>query len=106
VLDAAETGSEVLQVFEAYRCEWLRDPLPEAGDVGSVGASDDPLVPPLTNSVRLYSLWKIAGLSAALHVYSRGGHGFGMRKQGLPVDDWIDAYADWLRSRGLLTPRD
>ncbi len=61
-----------------------------------VCASDDPLVPPLTNSIRLYSLWKIAGIPAELHVYARGGHGFGMKKQGLPVDHWIDAYARWL----------
>lgn len=69
-----------------------------------VCASDDPLVPPLTNSVQLYSLWKIAGISAELHVYARGGHGFGMRKQGLPVDHWIDAYARWLGSKGWLKP--
>jgi acetyl esterase/lipase len=75
---------------------------PDGPPIFIVCASDDPLVPPLTNAVRLYSLWKMAGLSAALHVYARGGHGFGMRKQGLPVDHWIDAYADWLSSQGLL----
>jgi acetyl esterase/lipase len=47
---------------------------PDGPPIFIVCASDDPLVPPLANSVRLYSLWKIAGLSAALHVYSRGGH--------------------------------
>ena len=67
-------------------------------------ASDDPLVPPLTNGIRLYSLLEIAGIPAELHVYARGGHGFGMRKRGLPVDHWIDAYGDWLRSQGLLKP--
>jgi acetyl esterase/lipase len=77
---------------------------PDAPPLFIVCASDDPLVPPLTNSVRLYVLWKIAGVSAELHVYSRGGHGFGMRKQGLPVDHWIDAYARWLVTQGWLKP--
>jgi acetyl esterase/lipase len=75
---------------------------PDGPPLFIVCASDDPLVPPLTNSVRFYMLWKVAGRSAELHVYSRGGHGFGMKKQGLPVDHWIDAYAYWLRSEGLL----
>jgi acetyl esterase/lipase len=69
-----------------------------------VCASDDPLVPPLTNSVRLYSLWKLAGIPAELHVFSKGGHGFGMAKHSLPVDHWVDLYGDWLRVQGLLKP--
>jgi acetyl esterase/lipase len=77
---------------------------PDAPPMFIACASDDPLVAPLANSVRLYTLWEIAGIPAELHVYARGGHGFGMRKGGLPVDHWIDAYGDWLRSQGLLKP--
>lgn len=69
-----------------------------------VCASDDPLVPPLTNGVLLYSLWKLAGVPAELHVYAQGGHGFGMSKRGLPVDHWIDAFGEWLGAQGLLKP--
>lgn len=70
-----------------------------------VHADDDKTVPPLLNSVRLYSAWKKAQLPAELHVYSRGGHGFGMRKKGLPVDTWTDRLRDWLASQGLLNAR-
>jgi len=42
--------------------------------------------------------------SAELHIYSKGGHGFGMLKQGLPVDTWIDRFAEWLDVQGLLKP--
>jgi acetyl esterase/lipase len=70
-----------------------------------VCASDDPLVPPLDNGVLLYTLWKLAGIPAELHVYAQGGHGFGMRKRGLPVDHWIDALGAWLGSQGFLQPR-
>lgn len=69
-----------------------------------VCASDDPLVPPLRNGVLLYSLWKLAGVPAELHVYAQGGHGFGMSKRGLPVDHWIDAFGAWLGAQGLLKP--
>jgi acetyl esterase/lipase len=53
-------------------------------------------------SVPLYSAWSTAGRSAELHIYSKGGHGFGMRKQGLPADHWIDHFGDWLQVQGVL----
>lgn len=53
-------------------------------------------------SARLYSEWKTAGKSAELHIYSKGGHGFGMNKRGLPVDTWIERFGDWLNVQGLL----
>ena len=64
-------------------------------------ASDDPLVPS-RDSIRLYSAWKAAGKSAELHIYAKGGHGFG--GQGLPSDTWIDRFYDWLGQQGLLKP--
>jgi acetyl esterase/lipase len=62
-------------------------------------ASDDPLVPS-RDSVRLYSAWQGAGKSAELHIYAKGGHGFG--GQGLPSDTWIDRFSDWLGQQGFL----
>jgi hypothetical protein len=35
-------------------------------------------------------------------VYEEGGHGFGTKQLGLPVDSWLDRLADWMHSRGLL----
>jgi acetyl esterase/lipase len=62
-------------------------------------AGDDPLVPS-RNSIRLYSAWNAAGKSAELHIYAKGGHGFG--GQGLPSDTWIDRFGDWLGQQGFL----
>jgi hypothetical protein len=31
---------------------------------------------------------------AELHVYSKGGHGFGKQKRNLPVDSWIEKFGD------------
>jgi acetyl esterase/lipase len=64
-------------------------------------ASDDQLgLAP--NSVKTYSDWLVAGKSAELHMYSKGGHGFGMRKLNLPVDSWIDRFGEWLKLQGML----
>ena len=67
-----------------------------------VQADDDKTVPPAEHSIRLYQSWKKAGVSAEMHIYSRGGHGFGMRKKNLPVDSWTDRLRDWLDVQGLL----
>jgi acetyl esterase/lipase len=53
-------------------------------------------------SINLYSAWLAARHSAELHIYSKGGHGFGMNKQGQPSDTWIDRFGDWLQIQGLL----
>ncbi|GAB2606368.1 alpha/beta hydrolase [Spirosoma areae] len=55
------------------------------------------------HSTKLYSDWIAAGKSAELHMYLKGGHGFGMRKQNLPTDTWIDRFGDWLKLNGYLT---
>lgn len=67
-------------------------------------ATDDAMMVP--NSLPLYSAWREAGKRVELHVYSRGGHGFGMRKNGLPSDHWIEQFAAWLAAEGFLPRRD
>ena len=37
-----------------------------------------------------------------LHVYPKGGHGYGLRRTDNPVTAWPDRAADWMRARGLL----
>jgi acetyl esterase/lipase len=55
-----------------------------------------------SQSSGLYNNWIAAGKPAELHIYAKGGHGFGMRKQNLPVDTWIERFGDWLNLQGLL----
>jgi acetyl esterase/lipase len=54
------------------------------------------------DSIAIFQKWTSAGKSAELHMYAKGGHGFGMRKNGLPTDHWIDRFADWLDLQGFL----
>lgn len=48
-------------------------------------------------SIDLYKKWSQASLPIELHIYEKGGHGFGMKKQGLPSDKWVDAFWTWLQ---------
>ena len=54
------------------------------------------------HSVRIYNDWPAGGRPAELHLYSTGGHGFGMRTQNLPSDRWIELFAHCLEVQGLL----
>jgi len=76
-------------------------PLKDAPPAFIAAATDDELhLVPM--SVNLYSKWLSTGHSAELHVYSKGGHGFGMNIQHQPSDSWIDRFGDWLDTQGLL----
>ena len=66
-----------------------------------VAATDDQLgLAP--DSVVLYEKWTGTHKSVELHMYAKGGHGFGMRKQNLPTDHWIDRFAEWMELQGWL----
>jgi len=63
-------------------------------------AADDDMASAV--STRYYAEWRAAGHPVELHIYARGGHGFGMNKLGLPSDHWIERFAEWLQSLGFL----
>lgn len=66
-----------------------------------VAATDDQLgLAP--DSVKFYSKWIAARKPAELHMYAKGGHGFGMREQNLPTDHWIDRFGEWLTLQGFM----
>jgi acetyl esterase/lipase len=53
-------------------------------------------------SITLYQKWTVANKPAELHLYVKGGHGFGMKQQNIPTDHWIDRFTDWLQLEGFL----
>lgn len=65
-------------------------------------AGDDPLKM-MPMSISIYEKWYQAGQPAELHIYEKGGHGFGMSKQKLPVDGWYQQFTDWLWTHDLRT---
>jgi len=73
----------------------------DAPPLFALAASNDPLGL-ADDSVDLYSKWLAAKKPAELHMYAKGGHGFGMKKQNLPSDQWIELFGEWLDGQGLL----
>jgi acetyl esterase/lipase len=67
-------------------------------------ADDDKVVPP-ENSVFFYLALRKAKVPAELHIYERGGHGFGPGKGKGSVSSWMTRCADWMRGRGLLVKK-
>ncbi|MDI1322051.1 MAG: alpha/beta hydrolase [Algoriphagus sp.] len=64
-------------------------------------ASDDQLgfVP---HSIQFYEKWSSAKHPTELHVYEKGGHGFGMEIQNTSSDHWTVDFENWLRGRGFI----
>lgn len=69
-----------------------------------IHASDDKAVLP-ANSILFYESLVREGVPAELHIYERGGHGFGMNNPTTP-EDWMETLKNWLTSRALLTVSD
>ncbi|MFC0182807.1 Acetyl esterase/lipase [Pseudarcicella hirudinis] len=67
-------------------------------------ASDDQLGFAPANA-QLYLDWKAAGQPVEMHIYERGGHGFGMNKQKIPTDYWYERFGEWLKLQGYLKKR-
>jgi acetyl esterase/lipase len=59
---------------------------------------DDVALKPI---VRFYDTLRAAGHKPEVHIFSAGGHGFGMKKQGTSSDHWIDAFYYWLEAQGF-----
>jgi acetyl esterase/lipase len=77
-------------------------PVPADAPPIFIAAATDDNLGLAPESVALYQKWVDAHKSAELHMYAKGGHGFGMRKHNIPTDHWIDRFTDWLQLQGFL----
>ena len=66
-------------------------------------ASDDPALAYAT--IPMFELWRAAGVPAELHLFERGGHGFGLIPSGSTSDHWLDEFYWWMRSDKMLQSR-
>lgn len=57
------------------------------------------------SSLFYYLALKNAKVPAELHLYPKGGHGYGLRPTELPVTHWPKRAEEWMRSQGWLTPK-
>ncbi|MGA9668310.1 MAG: alpha/beta hydrolase [Terracidiphilus sp.] len=66
-----------------------------------VQAEDDPVH--VENAVVYFMALKNAKVPAELHIYSQGGHGYGLRRTALPVTAWPQSVETWLHTIGVLS---
>jgi acetyl esterase/lipase len=65
-------------------------------------SADDPY--PAEGSMALAAKLKSLGGSAEVHVWSKGGHGWGASDRCLAAREWTNVLVAWMKDRGLLTP--
>lgn len=103
--DAADTRPDFLvTIYPAYRLvdqttARLRGDLDFSGDLPPAffvhGHEDNHSA---AASALLYLQWLENEVPAELHIYARGGHGFGMRAGDLPVNAWPQRCLEWIDS--------
>ncbi len=54
------------------------------------------------NSLVYYAALKKYKVPAEMHIFAKGGHGYGLRLSAEPVTQWPKLAEAWLRARGLL----
>jgi acetyl esterase/lipase len=66
-----------------------------------VAADDDPAVNPAENAGRFFAALRAVKVPAELHIYSSGGHGFGIQKTGKTSAAWPASLVAWLKESHL-----
>ncbi len=63
---------------------------------------DDP-VDRMEHSLSYYAALKRAGVPVEMHLYTQGGHAFGLRRTKLPVTGWPQLVETWLGTIGMIS---
>ncbi len=86
-----------------YPGDDLIDPIPNKLTPPTlfIVASDDQLMD-ATSYTSMFNKWHQAGVETEMHMYAKGGHGFGTSLKGLPVSNWLDRFYEWLISENLI----
>jgi acetyl esterase/lipase len=72
----------------------------KAPPVCLIHAHNDRITP--AGSALLYLAYQRAARPAELHIYSAGGHGFGMKANGDAINEWPARVAAWMKQIGVL----
>jgi acetyl esterase/lipase len=98
----------VLLVYPAYLAvKESGDKLPPELHVDSttsptllIQTEDDPVR--VENSVSYYLALKNAHVPAEMHLYAKGGHGYGLRGKGTGILEWPKVAASWFHTIGVI----
>ncbi|MFT4046320.1 MAG: alpha/beta hydrolase [Solimonas sp.] len=66
-----------------------------------MAASDDPAVP-VDNTLMMFLALRRQRVPAAMHIFEKGGHGFGLRTQSAATGAWPQLLLDWSRQHGFV----
>jgi acetyl esterase/lipase len=97
-------------IYAAYLGDGYEDEVAELGSLVTVSGDTPPTFMAVTwddkmraaQAALLFVRLKEHGIPAELHIYSRGGHGYGIRESENPVSSWYHRLAAWMSTSGLL----
>lgn len=93
-------GANATPALEAAHSPHCNVP-PDAPPVFLVHAEDDDSVP-VGNSLLMHAALRAQGVPVELHLFTHGGHGFGLRKAiGKPAAIWPELFLAWAHSLGF-----
>ena len=64
--------------------------------------AEDDKVDGVEQSLVYYIGLKKAGVPVEMHLYAKGGHGFGLRRTASPITEWPALVEQWLRTIGMV----
>ncbi len=67
--------------------------------------AEDDHVDHVEQALTYYIALKKAGVPVEMHLYTKGGHGFGLRRTKNPITDWPQLVETWLRTIGMIPPQ-
>jgi acetyl esterase/lipase len=65
--------------------------------------AEDDHVDDVNDSLAYYIALKNADVPVEMHLYSQGGHAFGLRRTKLPITGWPQLVETWLRTIGVIS---
>jgi len=82
----------------------IKGNVPEAKTPAFIAVANDDHLKLVPHGMEIYKKWNDTSQPVELHVFGKGGHGFGVDKNYNPTDGWIAQFVSWLGGEGLLWP--
>ena len=100
----------ICPIYCAYLGPGYKDNIAELGPLVKITKDTPPTFSAVTaddtmrgaQAALLFVELKKNKVPAELHIYSKGGHGYGIRPSERPVSTWHHRLAAWLKTQGLL----